>query len=181
MKTCKDRPLEKLIIPWRKSVAFLWKKYNEFLISFVLHLQSKMIYTVLCYEVSTERQASKTKMRDRVQSCHRHNSSILPLKRGEDEEKDGGIWENTVISGLDRGERKKEEEKKKLGFPQPICQLLLFIGLKVKIELTTDFLYLLSYFEGPVIHSYPCSFLGSSSAQSFMLLQQLAHKIHLFI
>lgn len=85
-------------------------------------------------------------------------------------------------------EKKKEEGKEKLGLPQPICQLLFFIGLKVKTELTTDFLYLPSYFflpqvgsEGPVIHSYPCSFLGSYSTQRFLLLRQLAHNIHLFI
>lgn len=84
-----------------------------------------------------------------------------------------------VVWTEERGRKKRGE--KKLGFPQPICQLLLFIGLKVKIELTTDFLYLLSYFEGPVIHGYPCSLLGSSSAQYFMLLQRLAHKIHLFV
>lgn len=62
-------------------------------------------------------------------------------------------------------EKKKEEGEEKLGLPQPICQLLFFNGLKVKTELTTDFLYLPSYIflpqvglEGPVIHSHPCSF-----------------------
>lgn len=72
---------------------------------------------------------------------------------------------------------KKEEGKEKLGLPQPIRQLLFFIGLKVNTELTTDFLYLPSllflpspgWLEGPVIHSYPCSFLGSSSAQCLLL------------
>lgn len=40
----------------------------------------------------------------------------------------------------------KKEEKEKLGSPPPICQLLFFIGLRVKTKLTTDFLYLPSYF-----------------------------------
>lgn len=48
-------------------------------------------------------------------------------------------------------EKKKEEGKEKLGLPQSICQLLFFIGLKVKTELTTDFLYLPSYFFLPQV------------------------------
>lgn len=72
-----------------------------------------MIYAVLCCKVSTERQAYQTKMRDRVWSWHWHNSSILPLKRVKDEEKDRGVREDTAISGLDRGERKEERRGKR--------------------------------------------------------------------
>ena len=146
MKTYESRALDKLLFHKEKLLCLCERNTVEswFLKAFVLCLHSKMIYTALCCKVSTEWEAHRTKMRDRVWSWHRHNSSILPLKRAKDEETDGRVWADIAISGLDRGERKEERrgEKEKLGLPQPICQLLFFIGLKVKTELTTDFLYL---------------------------------------
>ncbi len=43
----------------------------------------------------------------------------------------------------------KKEGKEKLTLSQSICQLLFFIELKVKTELTTDFLYLPYNFSPP--------------------------------
>ncbi len=154
-----------------------------------LCLQSEMIDPVFCCKVSTEREAYLSKMRDRVWSWHRHNSSILPLKREKDEEKDGGVWEDTAISGLDNGERKEERREKRKAWFAIIYLSASFLYWTESEDWAHHWLSLSSllffpspgWLEGPVIHSYPRSFLGSSSTQCFLLLRQLAHNIHLFI
>ena len=116
-----------------------------------------------------------------------------PPKRIKDAKKDEE-YERTQLLVVWTEEREKEVGKREKGLVS--CQLLFFIGLKVKTELTTtnspphsfalsSLLFFFSpfpgWFEGPVIHSYPCSFLGSSSAKCFLFLRQPAHNIFLFI
>lgn len=110
-----------------------------------------------------------------VWSWPRHNSSTLPLRKRKDEKDERT---QLLVVWTKNGETKKEEIEK-FGLPPPICHLCFFIGLNVRTELTSDFLYLpLLFF--PVIHGYPRSFLGWCSVQCFLLLLQLTHNIHLF-
>lgn len=132
-----------------------------------------MIYTVF-YCIAKSGLSNQNERQSLIMA--QAESLNLPLKRNKDEERDGGVWQDPAISGLDKGERKEERRGKRKA-----VNFFFFTGLKVKTELTTEFLYLPSYIfsspgrlEGPVIHGYPCSFLGSFSAQCFS-----AHSIHL--
>lgn len=125
-------------------------------------------------------------MRRRVWSWHKDNSSVLPLKRRNDEE-----YERTQLLVVWTVERNNKEARWwQTGLCFSICQLLFFFFFINWTECEYWVHHWLSlsslifslfpgWLEGHVMHRYPCSFLGSSFV--FCLLHQLAHIIHIFI
>lgn len=124
-------------------------------------------------------------MRRRAWSWHKDNSSVLPLKRRNEE------YERTQLLVVWTVERNNKEARWwQTGLCFSICQLLFFFFFINWTECEYWVHHWLSlsslifslfpgWLEGHVMHRYPCSFLGSSFV--FCLLHQLAHIIHIFI